>query len=164
MMVRLLETEHSKEAFEIIQAVVSQIRERNLDQWDELYPTQQIIINDISQQHAYGYFLDEKLVGYMALNEAYDVEYDEVPWKTTGKFLVVHRLSVHPNVQKVGVAKAMMQAVETIALENNYDCLRFDCFTKNDIANQFYQKLGFESPGNVFFRKGEFYCYEKQLR
>ncbi|WP_319560132.1 hypothetical protein [Marispirochaeta sp.] len=52
------------------------MQSRNIDQWDEVYPARADIEQDIAAECAFGFFSDDRLTGYVALNESYDPEYD----------------------------------------------------------------------------------------
>jgi GNAT superfamily N-acetyltransferase len=110
-----------------------------------------------------GYFDEDNLVGYMALNDEYAPEYDSIKWNTTGSALIVHRLSVISAKQGSGIARTLMLYAEQYAKENNYCSLRLDAFVKNSFANRLYTKMGYDKPGIIELRKGLFNCYEKRI-
>ncbi|GLB47944.1 GNAT family N-acetyltransferase [Neptunitalea lumnitzerae] len=162
-MLKPLNHTHLKEATALLKNVVAAMEANGLNQWDEHYPTQQHILTDIENRHAYGYFIENTLTGYVALNELYDVEYKAIEWHTHPPFLIVHRLSIHPNTQGQGIGKKCMLAIETFAKHNNYKAIRLDTYIPNIKANKLYNGLGYNKTGIVQFRKGLFYCYEKEL-
>lgn len=162
-MLKPLNHTHLKEATTLLKHVVAHLEANGLDQWDEHYPTQQHILTDIENGHAYGYFIENTLKGYVALNELYDVEYNAIEWHTQPPFLIVHRLAIHPIIQEQGIGKKCMLAIETFAKNNGYNAIRLDTYIPNLKANKLYIGLGYSNTGTVEFRKGLFYCYEKEL-
>ncbi|GLB52523.1 N-acetyltransferase [Neptunitalea chrysea] len=162
-MLQQLHHTHHKEATLLFTAVVQHMQATGLDQWDSIYPAATHITEDISLGHAYGYFVNNLLAGYVALNEIYSDEYNNIPWKTQAPFLVVHRLAFAPKFQGQGLGKKCMLAIETLAKTKDYKAIRFDTFIPNISANNLYINLGYQNKGTVTFRKGQFYCYEKIL-
>ena len=75
-------------------------------QWDEQYPSREIIKKDISEGSAFGFFQSDELRGYIVLNEEYSPEYNSLEWKDkNGTALIVHRLSIKADCQGQGIAK-----------------------------------------------------------
>lgn len=147
----------------LIQNVVTTMKKAGIDQWDEIYPSINEIKEDIESKCAFGFFDNDNLTAYIALNDKYSPEYNFVDWKTTGKNLIVHRLSVDPPQQGKGIAKKCMLFAEQYARENDYNSIRLDAFTENRAALKLYESLEYDKAGIVYFRKGKFYCYEKEI-
>lgn len=164
-MIRKAKIEEVKIIMGLIRAAVSDLRDKNINQWDEIYPNEEVIKQDIYKENMYVLFEENKIMGIIVLNENQDKEYLDLKWRySKGKPLVIHRLCVHPAAQGKGVAKALMSFSENYASSNNYAFIRLDAFTENPIACRLYEKLGFEKAGIVNFRKGKFYCFEKSLK
>jgi ribosomal protein S18 acetylase RimI-like enzyme len=100
----------------------------------------------------------------IVLNEHQDAEYLEGCWRwIEGKILVIHRLCVSPRYQGKGNAKKMVRYAEEFAKRNGYSTIRLDAFSQNPVSLRLYQGLGFQKAGNVTFRKGLFYLFEKRI-
>ena len=150
---------------DLFKSVTADMSSAGIDQWDDKYPSYDILTEDITSGSAFGYFIENKPEAYIVLNEKYDREYDEVEWQYDhGNSLIIHRLAVHPDFQNRGIAKSMMNFAEIFASENKYSAIRFDAFEKNHKSVNFYEKLGYSIPGTVRFRKGIFCCFEKLLK
>jgi ribosomal protein S18 acetylase RimI-like enzyme len=80
-----------------------------------------------------------------------------------GKFLIVHRLCIHPDYQGRGLAKALMQFAEEYALKNGYASIRMDTFITNKAALGLYNALGYRRAGQLVFSRGHFQVFEKVL-
>ena len=150
---------------ELFNSVTADMLSAGIDQWDDKYPSHDILKEDITSGSAFGYFIENKPEAYIVLNEKYDREYDEVEWHYDHvNSLIIHRLAVHPDFQNRGIAKSMMNFAENFASENKYSAIRFDAFEKNHKSVNFYENLGYRIAGTVRFRKGIFYCFEKLLQ
>lgn len=163
-MVRQLNINDLSGSFNVVQNAIKGMQGQGLDQWDEIYPDQTVIENDIAKDHAYGFFEDQHQCAYIVLNEESPAEYETVHWKkVTGKFLIVHRLCVAPQSQGKGIARKLMHYSENYAKEQGYTSIRLDTFSKNPAAIRLYEDLGYSKMGTVNFRKGTFYVYEKLM-
>ncbi|MDT8715994.1 GNAT family N-acetyltransferase [Clostridium sp. 19966] len=162
-MIRKARLEEADTIMDLIKAAVKDLNDKNINQWDDIYPNKEVIEEDIKKQNLY-VAAEEDIKGIIVLNEFQDKEYFDLKWRyTEGKPLVIHRLCVHPKAQGRGVAKALISFAESFAIENNYNFMRLDAFTENSISCSLYEKVGFEKAGLVNFRKGKFYCFEKAM-
>ena len=163
-MIKKLEIENLESVVNIFHSAIKKMKDNHIEQWDDKYPTIEILRKDVLEKSAFGFFVKEEPVAYIALNNEYDSEYDEVNWMLNHEnSIIIHRLTVHSNYQNQGIAQALMQFAEEFALGNNYSGIRFDVFSQNSKALHFYKKLGYQEAGSVNFRKGRFIVFEKAL-
>jgi GNAT superfamily N-acetyltransferase len=146
----------------LIADVIAGLRARGIDQWDEIYPDRNIITADLAAGTLSIAEGDGGLLGMIVLNEHQEPQYASVDWRfQSGRCLVVHRLCVHPEAEGKGVATALMAFAEATGRGLGYGAVRLDAFTGNPRAVALYERLGYRKAGEVTFRKGRFYCYEK---
>jgi ribosomal protein S18 acetylase RimI-like enzyme len=163
-MIKQIPIEHLKEAFNIFIDVKKNMLQNGIDQWDDIYPNFNSIETDILKKQAFGYFKMEQFIGYIAINESFDKEYNALNWKyPDNKPLIVHRLAVNPKFQGMGIAKELMGFAEIKAKNEGYISIRLDAFSNNPKAIRFYHGLGYRFVGEVIFRKGIFHCFEKMI-
>lgn len=67
-----------------------------------------------------------------------------VCFKPTAHSLHLHLIVIFPNYQRKGLAKAVIQQIETLALESSKTCVTLSSFTRNQSAIHFYQKLDYQ--------------------
>lgn len=163
-MVKHLDERYTVPVMELIRGVVKAMRKTGIDQWDDVYPAENDITEDLKSGTAFGFFDGEELAAYVVLNGSYWPEYDTVNWTVGTNPLIVHRLSVKAEKQGQGIAKKVMLFAEEHARNNNYDVIRLDAFPQNQAALRLYDSLGYKKAGDVYFRKGLFYCYEKEIK
>ena len=139
--------------------------ENNIYQWDETYPSIEILQLDIELQQIWKLEFDKIIVGIMVLTEIEDKEYSQVKWLTNnGKNLYVHRLAVHPKFQGKGYAQKLMEFAENYAKKNTYESIRLDTFSQNKRNQLFYKKRNYTKLEAIYFPKQSkhpFYCFEK---
>ena len=161
-MIKKLSSNQLSDAFSIIESVIAKMNAEQIFQWDEQYPSREIIEEDINNGHAFGFFQSDELRGYIVLNENYSPEYNSLEWKDKNSTaLIVHRLSIKADYQGQGIAKQLMIFAEEYSINKGYSSIRLDAFLHNKAALSLYENLGYTKVGTVMFRKGRFNCYEK---
>ena len=136
--------------------------QQGIPQWDTIYPTKSILETDIKNQHLYEIETEDQIVGFIVINEDQSSEYNTVDWKFFGRVLTIHRLTIHPIYQHQKLASSLMDFAENKAAQDCYDTIRLDAFKQNPGAIIMYEHRGYRKAGMVRFRKGDFFCYEKQ--
>ncbi len=135
--------------------------EQGIAQWDEVYPSKEILAGDVERKETHVIETDKQVAGFIIINENQSPEYAELEWECPGKALVVHRLTIEPSYQRKGLATYLMDFAEETAANRGYNCIRLDAFTENPAAYLLYLNRGYRKAGIVRFRKGDFYCFEK---
>ncbi|WP_319476802.1 GNAT family N-acetyltransferase [Marispirochaeta aestuarii] len=163
-MVRILTQIDLPQAQDLFRTVIDDLISRGIDQWDEVYPALSDITDDLQKGCGFGYFRENTLAGYVALNDEYDPEYKTGSWKyTEGRPLYFHRLAVRPAFQGQGIAGSLIRFAEKHARKMGYSAIRLDAFPPNTAALSMYERRGYSRAGYVTFRKGRFVLLEKAL-
>lgn len=143
---------------------IAAMRAAGIDQWDEIYPSRDIIERDVQSGTTYVLRMDAEIVAMYVLNDQQDPAYGDVPWAyPASSVCVVHRLMVHPEHSGHGYARRLMHDAEDRARTAGADVMRLDAFDANPRACALYVGLGYRHAGQVRFRKGLVRCYEKRL-
>lgn len=133
-------------------------------QWNSQYPSEAIFKNDIHRRELYVLVANSSIVACIAISNFMDAEYTPVKWLTPNKKnMYIHRLAVHPNFQKKGYARQLMDFAETYARENQFMSVRLDTFSKNERNQRFYEARGYQKLEEIYFPNQStdpFYCYE----
>ncbi|MBD3918477.1 GNAT family N-acetyltransferase [Paenibacillus sp. PR3] len=140
---------------------------QNIHQWDDQYPNIEVIRDDIHNETIYAAVVDDRIAGVISFDDQEMDEYTTVDWSMNdGKYLIVHRLAVHPEFQRLGIAKRLMDFVHETCIKQQIQSVRLDVYSGNPHAVAFYERLGYEHRGQVMFprRIQPFYCMEKVLR
>jgi len=138
---------------------------QNIPQWDTLYPNEEVLSRDIADQNMYA-ITDSlgTILSVFVLNQEFDPGYANGNWEYRGqRFAILHRLCVDPTRQNQGIGSRTLRVIEKLAKKLGFHALRLDAFSLNPFALQMYQKAGYEKVGEVVFRKGLFYLFEKVL-
>ena len=150
---------------EITKSCAKHMIDKKIYQWNELYPSKEVLQKDIALQQLWKLEIDYKIIGLIVLTEIEDLEYKNVKWLTKNyQNLYIHRLAVDPQFQGKGYAQKLMDFAENYALKNNYISIRLDTFSQNKRNQQFYNQQNYKQLGNIYFPKQSehpFYCFEK---
>lgn len=133
-------------------------------QWNDLYPSKEVLLNDIDLQQIWKLTEDDQIIGVVVISEMEDLEYKNVKWLTdNGASLYIHRLAVYPTFQGKGFAQKLMDFAENYAKISNYKSVRLDTFSQNKRNQKFYEKRKYKKLESIYFLKQSefpFYCYE----
>lgn len=145
---------------------INRLRKNGIYQWNENYPSREIIRNDIINKNLYKIRYNNSCIGIVVIDEISEKEWGTVKWSETNiKPLMVHRLVVDPSWQRMGIGKRLINFTMDYARDNKYDSIRFDVYSGNPEAVKTYERLGCVKRGEVYFpyRTLPFYCFEKNV-
>ncbi|MDF1517161.1 MAG: GNAT family N-acetyltransferase [Lutibacter sp.] len=149
----------------IVKSCGQKLIEQGIFQWNEEYPSKEILIEDIELQELWKLEDNNSIIGLIVLSENEDAEYQDVKWLTKNhKNLYIHRLAVDPKFQGKGYAQKLMDFAEKFARKNGYNSIRLDTFSQNKRNLKFYEQRNYVKLESIYFPKQSafpFYCYEK---
>ena len=167
-MIRLANYSDLDNIKQVTEACAKEMISNGIYQWNEHYPSKDILEKDIAKKELYVTEINDSIVGCIMFSKYKDDLYNQIDWLTPdSENLYVHRLAVHPNNQKKGLARLMMNYAEEQAVKMNCVSVRLDTFSKNPRNSKFYKARGYVQLGNVFFPKQSkfpFFCFEKVLK
>ena len=166
MEIKLAQINQVKEIFAILSNCKTRLEEQGIYQWVTNYPNMSTVENDIKNEHLYCAIIENRCGGTICINQKQEPEYASVSWNgNTDKALVIHRLAVAPDYQGQGIAKEIMKFAERYGIDNNFSTIRLDAFSANKHSLSFYENIGYQKRGEVYFpdRELPFFCYEKVL-
>jgi GNAT superfamily N-acetyltransferase len=153
-------------AWDIIARCRTALREGGILQWDDLYPTREIVAADIAGGRLYVLTSAGRPQAVVTVDATQDDEYATVPWTSAEPALVVHRLCVDPAAQGHGLGRLLMEHVEAHAAHHRFASIRLDAYSGNPPALALYRRRGYREAGQLFFprRALPFYCFERDVR
>jgi len=148
----------------IIRRAAKAMTAAGIDQWDELYPTAEIVEEDIKNGELTVVTLRGSIVAVYTLNAECDEQYRSGCWRSdSSNYKVIHRLCVDPEYQNRGIAKAAVSHIAQELRAEGCASIRLDVFAENPYALQLYAAAGYRRVGEASWRKGLFYLMEKIL-
>jgi GNAT superfamily N-acetyltransferase len=153
-----------KSVIKVYENAIRTMESKGIYQWDSIYPNEEVLQNDIVKDQMLLGEIDGKIVSVFVLNQDYDKDYEEGNWQCkNASFFIVHRLCVNPDFQGKGIGKKTVLFIEDFLKHNEIESIRLDAFSLNPVSLKMYEGLGFKKTGEVYWRKGMFYLYEKKL-
>ncbi len=152
------------ELVSLFQAATRQMDTQGIFQWDELYPDEGILSEDVARGNMTICTIEERIAVAFMLDFCEDSDYESADWRYCERDIVVlHRLCVHPDFQGRGVARQAMDYLENEVRTRGIRTIRLDAFSQNPTALHLYESRGYQKAGEISYRKGLFYLYEKKL-
>lgn len=164
---RKMLAEDINQVMEVIEQGRAYLKSSGVDQWQNGYPNEEIIKEDIADGIGYVLEYDGKVVGTVAASFGGEPWYNNIydgKWITNDDFLVIHRLAVSDGVRGKGAALEILRQTEEMCLQRGVRSIKIDTHEDNVIMQKFVKKYGFEYCGMVILgSEGERLCFEKVL-
>ena len=159
--------EDIKEIMKIIKQAQDYFKANGIDQWQNNYPNDEVIDNDICNNSSYVLLGDDKIIAtsavYMDGEETYNNIYDG-KWLSDDKYVTIHRIAVDNNLKGKGIAKEVIDNIEKLALKNHIHSIRVDTHKDNLSMQRLLKKNGFEYCGIIYLADGNSrVAFEKTL-
>lgn len=146
--------------WQVFTETIASLQAAGIDQWDERYPTRDLLEADIASGSLWVAAQDGVPVGLVTAGDVWEPPYRDVRWAFNGTALYVHRLAVSPQARRRGIAAKLVDQIEREAELRRYDAVRLDAFVKNRASLELYRRRGYREAGRVHFAKGEFIVFE----
>ena len=160
----LADEAQTDQIYNMFLAAVSEMDRNGINQWDNIYPDKDIIVNDVLSGQMYVGTLNGIIVSAFVINIECDVEYNNGSWCfPNARYKIVHRLCVNPLYQNKGIGSQTMVYIENFLKAQGIEAIRLDAFTQNPYALKLYEKLEYKKVGFANWRKGKFYLMEKKI-
>ena len=158
------QAEDLAEILRLFRAATTRMDAHGVYQWDEIYPDEGILSEDIARGNMTIGNIDGRIAVAFMLDFCEDSDYETAAWRYCAQDIVVlHRLCVHPDFQGQGVARQAMDYLENEVRAQGIKTIRLDAFSQNPTALHLYESRGYQKAGEISYRKGLFYLYEKKL-
>lgn len=152
-------------AMALYRRVVAAMHAAGFMQWNDTYPNIDYLNRDIADGAAWGGWMDGKLSAVATIDGNQSKEYEPMPFAFGEPYMVVHRLAVDPENQRLGLAARMMDFAEEQARERGCMAMRLDTCEDNAAALALYGNRGYIRRGACHFpgRTYTFIVMEKKL-
>ncbi len=167
MIIRKAEISDLENIMLMYKSCVAGMVENGIDQWDETYPNDEIISEDLNVGTYYIAEIDETIIGGINIDNNQDDTYLALDWEDkSDSFLVVHRLGVKQELWNKKIGKYLMLFTEKLVLEKGLKSIRLDTYSGNPKAMEFYRRLGYTELGTIDLKpdKEKYHCFEKIIK
>lgn len=151
----------------IINQAQESFRTAGINQWQNGYPNESSIQNDINLGESFIILEGASIVGTFALsyrNEStYDILYDG-KWLSNEQYAVIHRIAIENSHKGKGVSTLVFKEVEKWCLDKNIHSIKIDTHNDNLSMRKLLEKNGFSYCGIIYLVDGnKRLAYEKVL-
>lgn len=149
----------------ILQEAILQRKQEGSQQWQNGYPIEKSIHDDISNGYGHVLIDNNTLIAYVAI--IFDVEpaYNKIKgkWLTDGDYVVIHRVATSGAFKGKGVATHLFKMIEDLCIEKNVCSIKVDTNFDNIPMLKILDKLGYTYCGEVLFNGSARKAYEKVI-
>tara|TARA_R110000772_G_scaffold21039_11_gene58195 strand:- start:846 stop:1346 length:501 start_codon:yes stop_codon:yes gene_type:complete len=164
-MIRIAKLAEIEQIMVITRACANKMTSEDIFQWNNIYPNKEAFQKDVVRNELYVLLSESYIIGCIVISSEKDPEYSEIDWLTRDStHYYIHRLAIHPDFQKMGYGKKLMDFAEELARKNKVASIRLDTFSQNHRNQKFYETREYSRLGSIFFpnqSEHPFYCYEK---
>jgi GNAT superfamily N-acetyltransferase len=147
----------------ILQDAIEQRKQDGSRQWQDGYPNEFTVKDDIEKGVGYVLVENKLILAYAAIifdkEPAYEVI--EGKWLTNGDYAVVHRVATSKLAKGKGVATKFFQMMEDLCIDKNVFSIKVDTNFDNIPMLKILDKLTYTYCGEVYFRGAARKAYEK---
>ncbi|MBS7233469.1 GNAT family N-acetyltransferase [Flavobacterium psychroterrae] len=149
----------------ILQDAIEQRRQDGSTQWQDGYPNELTIQNDIKNGCAYVLTENNSILCYAAIIFDKEPAYESIQgkWLTNGDYAVVHRVAVSKLAKGKGIATKLFKNIEDLCLKQNIYSIKVDTNFDNVPMLKILDRLSYTYCGEVFFRGASRKAFEKKL-
>lgn len=152
--------------WEILQQAIQQRKQDGSEQWQNGYPNEQTVYDDIA--NGYGYVLVENnvVIAYAAIIFGEEPAYNVITgkWLTNDDYAVVHRVATSNAVKGKGIATHLFKMIEDLCIEKKVYSIKVDTNFDNIPMMKIFDKLNYVYCGEIFFSGASRKAYEKVIQ
>ena len=142
---------------EIVKQAQEYFKSQGIDQWQNNYPNDEVINNDINNCESYVMLDGDDIVATTVISFAKEKSYENIldgKWITNGDYVVIHRIAVENAHKGKGLSHKIIKYAEEVCKQNNIHSIKVDTHEDNILMQSLLKKNGFEYCGIVYLEDG----------
>ena len=151
----------------IIKQAQSYFKNQNIDQWQNGYPNENVINNDIENKESYVMIKDNEIIATTVISFNKESVYENIidgKWLTNGEYGVIHRIAIDNTYKGLGLSHKIIKYTEKTCLEKGVCSIRVDTHEDNILMQSLLKKNGFKYCGIIYLEDGgKRVAFEKNL-
>ena len=165
MTLRKAEISEQPIIWRILQEAIEQRRLEGSEQWQQGYPNEQTVADDIVNGYGYVLIDDNIIIAYSAIIFGMEPAYENIEgkWLSNGDYAVIHRVAVSDTVKGKGIATLLFRKIEELCLEHRIYSIKVDTNFDNVPMLKIMDRMGYSYCGEVFLHGAPRKAYEKLL-
>jgi len=149
----------------ILQQAIEQRKHDGSEQWQNGYPNEQTVHDDITHGYAFVLVENNVIIAYAAIIFGIEPAYNAIngKWLTTEDYVAVHRVATSNAVKGQGVATHLFKMIEDLCIEKRVYSIKVDTNFDNIPMLRILEKLKYTYCGEIFFSGAPRKAYEKVI-
>ena len=137
------------------------IKKLGIDQWQNGYPSADVLRDDISLAQSYCVEEDNTICGSFAIILTGEPTYEKIfngEWITGNSnknYTAIHRVAISVVKRGSGISGKIISFAESVAKSHGHDSLRIDTHQGNVVMRRMLEKNGFQYCGIIYLESGE---------
>lgn len=138
----------------ILQGAIALRKSEGSDQWQDGYPNEKVVLNDIEKEHGYVFMQSGSIIGYVALIINFDPDFEHIigKWLSHDHFVVFHRMAIAKDYLQKGYAFQMMKCIEEFAENNSIPSIKADTAYDNLGMLRLFERFNYTFCGEIHRR------------
>ncbi len=165
MTLRLAKISELNTIWEILQKAIAQRKRDGSDQWQNGYPNEQTVIDDIQNELGYVLVENNTILAYAAIIFGIEPAYNDIKgsWLSNDAYVAVHRVATSEEFKGKGIATELFLLIEKLSVEQNTFSIKVDTNFDNLPMLKILKKLHYTYCGEIFFSGDSRMAFEKIL-
>ena len=131
-----------------------------IDQWQNGYPSEQVVLADIEKGRSYLSEFDGKICGTFAMIDDGEPTYDKIydgEWLTgeSDSYIAIHRVAISVASRGSGLSGKIIAYAEEFAKGLGRKSLRIDTHRGNVVMRRMLEKHGFAHKGTIYLQNAD---------
>lgn len=151
--------------WEILQQAIRQIKLNGSEQWQDGYPNEQIVYEDITNGYAYVLTDNNFIIAYAAIIAGVEPAYNDIKgkWITNGDYVVIHRAATSDAVKGKGIGTVLFRMIEELCADLKVYSIKVDTNFDNVAMLRILDKLNYAYCGEVIYQGAPRKAFEKVI-
>lgn len=147
----------------ILQQAIEQRKQDGSQQWQNGYPNEQTVHDDITNGYGYVLIDNNVVIAYAAIIFGVEPAYNDIKgkWLTNDDYVVVHRVATSNAVKGKGIATQLFKMIEDLSIEEKVYSIKVDTNFDNVPMMKILDKLNYIYCGEIFFSGAARKAYQK---
>lgn len=155
------------EIMKIIKQAQDYFKDQGINQWQNNYPNEEVISNDILRGDSYILENNGTVVATTVISFEKEKNYNTIyngKWITNEEYAVIHRIAVDNNSKGLGVSHFLINYAKKLCMQRGVNSIKVDTHHENIPMRKLLQSSGFKYCGIIHLEDGaERMAFEKVL-
>lgn len=137
----------------IIKQAQDYFKKQGIDQWQNDYPNQNTINDDIKNGESYVLENDGCVVATAMVTFKGEKSYDSIyngEWLSNNEYATIHRVAVDNNYKGIGLSSQIIKNIENLCLQRNIHSIKVDTHEDNLSMQKLLKKNEFKYCGIIY--------------